>query len=144
MIFLTILLALAAYVTWPGGSSLDYSSCEPKGVLSQLSATIYGRFFWEQQLSHVRHLATDIKSLDASWAKMSDAGQKPNQDLEDLYAKYPNMAPSASERAAERLRRSADRIEAQAALDQIFSFDKQALADARRCEQAIIEKLRTM
>jgi hypothetical protein len=34
-----------------GFDTLDYSSCEPKGGLSQLSAQIYGRFFWEQALT---------------------------------------------------------------------------------------------
>jgi hypothetical protein len=37
-----ILAAVAAYATWPGADSLDYSSCEPKSGLSQLSADIYG------------------------------------------------------------------------------------------------------
>jgi hypothetical protein len=70
-ITIAILLFLAAFVwaTWPGSWALN-SSCEPRTALSQLSATLYGRFFWEQQLQRAREQATVADKLTNDVANM--------------------------------------------------------------------------
>lgn len=148
MTFVAILLALASYATWPGDDSLDYRSCEPKSSLSQLSAAIYGRFFWEQALAGTRYLAADTEKLDQTWINMSDTAksqkEKNDREIEEIYAKYPKMEPTAAERSAQRLRDQADQIEGQEGLNQFLSTDRKVIADARRCEQVIVAKLQTM
>ena len=146
-ILLAILVGLAVYATWPGQDTLDYLSCEPKSGLSQLSATLYGRFFWEQALTRARDLATGMESSDRDLAKMLDpAKAQRERDRRDreIYAIDPKMAPTDAERAAQRLRDQADQIEAQDVLNKILSRDRKIITDARRCQQVIADKLRTM
>ena len=84
----------------PGRAQIlvDYRSCAPKSGLSQLSATLYGRSFWEQALTHARDLVTETEKLDEGWKKMFDPSitQSNRRDLENT--------PTASEREAKRLR----------------------------------------
>jgi hypothetical protein len=145
---MAIAAAVAAYATWPGEDRLDYRSCEPKSGLSQLSATLYGRFFWEQALTRARDLAANTEKLDRDWAKMFEDRQRAREgdrrNQEDLYTKFPDIAPTGSQRSAQSLRDQADRIEEQETLNHLRSNDQKVITDARRCERAIIEKLRMM
>jgi hypothetical protein len=128
MLFLAVLVALAAYATWPGKDTLDYSTCEPKSGLATLSAKLYDRFFWEQALTRARDLATGTEQLDANLVRMFEIAKM----------------RKAGESIPERLREQADQIEARETLNQLSSRNRRVVADARHCEQAIIEKLRTM
>lgn len=134
---------MAVYATWPGADTLDYSSCEPKGGLSQLSANIYGRFFWEQALTRARELAGS-KTLETFLTDAERQTRQNDQRLEELYAKYPQMAPSANERTAQRLREQADRIETQDALNRMISIEREITGKALNCVQIITQKLRVM
>jgi hypothetical protein len=134
---------VALYATWPGADTLDYSTCEPKSGLSQLSANIYGRFFWEQALTRARDLA-NMKTTEAFLADAEQQTRRNNQQLEELYAKNPSIAPTAAERSAQRLREQADRIEAQDGLNRIFAMERGIKAKALACVQAITDKLRYM
>lgn len=138
-----LLAAVAIYVTWPGADSLDYTSCEPKGGLSQLSAKIYGRFFWEQALARAKDLA-DMKTTETYLADAEQRVRQNRQQLDELYAKNPSIAPTASERTAQRLREQADRIEAQDGLNRIFNMEREIKAAGRNCAQVITQKLRAM
>ncbi|RTE93069.1 hypothetical protein D6B98_10575 [Bradyrhizobium sp. LVM 105] len=140
---LGFLAAVAVYATWPGTDTLDYRSCEPKSGLSQLSAQIYGRFFWEQALTRARELA-NMKTTETFLAEAEQKARTNNQRLEGFYAKNPSIAPSNAERTAQRLREQADQIEAQDGLNRIFSMERQIKARALDCVQAITEKLRVM
>jgi hypothetical protein len=149
MILLAIVLVLAVYATWPGDNSLDYSSCEPKSELSKLSATIiYGRFFWERQLTLAHDLAVSLEDLNESRKKMlADARahkEQTRQIIEDIYAKQPDMAPTAGARAAQALRERADQIEEQELLDHFSHIEGPMIIEVRHCEQVIREKLRHM
>jgi hypothetical protein len=143
IIGLGALAAVAVYVTWPGADTLDYSSCEAKAGLSQLSAKIYGRFFWEQALTRATELA-DMKTTEARLADAERVVSQQNQRLEDLYAKNPSIAPSAAERTAKHLRERADRIEAQDGLNRIFAIEREIRAKALNCVQVITQQLRAM
>jgi hypothetical protein len=138
-----LLAAVAVYATWPGSDTLDYSTCEPKGGLSQLSAQIYGRFFWEQALTRARDLA-NMKTTETFLADAERLAKQNDQRLEEFYAKNPSIAPTSAERTAQRLRGQADRIEAQDGLNRIFSMEREIKAKALDCVQAITQKLRAM
>lgn len=140
---LGLLAAVAVYTTWPGADTLDYSSCEPKGGLSQLSANIYGRFFWEQALSRAQELA-NMKTTETFLADAERQARRSDQQLEEFYAKNPSIAPTSAERAAKRLREQADRIEAQDGLNRIFTMEREIKAKALDCVQAITQRLRAM
>jgi hypothetical protein len=133
----------AIYATWPGAHTLDYSSCEPKGGLSQLSAGIYGRFFWEQALTRARELA-DMKTTETYLADAEQRARQNRQQLEEFYAKNPSIAPTSAERTAQRLREQADRIEAQDGLNRIFNMEREIKAKARNCVEVITQNLRSM
>jgi hypothetical protein len=137
------LAAVAIYATWPGADTLDYSSCEPKGGLSQLSAKLYGRFFWEQALTRARELA-NMKTTETFLADSERLARQNDQRLEEFYAKNPSIAPTSAERAAQRLRERADRIEAQDGLNRIFTMEREMKAKALDCVQAITQQLRAM
>jgi hypothetical protein len=137
-----LLAAVAVYGTWPGADSLDYSSCEPK-VGSQLSAKIYGRFFWEQALTRASELA-DMKTTETILADAERQARQNDQRLEEFYAKNPSIAPTPAERTAQRLRERADRIEAQDGLNRIFTMEREMKTKALNCVQVITQKLRTM
>ena len=138
-----LLAAVAVYATWPGADALDYSSCEPKGGLSQLSAKIYGRFFWEQALNRARELA-DMKTTEAILADAERQEKQNDRRLEEFYAKHPSIAPTPAERTAQNLRERADRIEAQEGLNRIFTMEREIKARALNCVQVITQKLRAM
>jgi hypothetical protein len=147
VIFGVIAVALAAYATWPDDQSLDYKSCEPKGIFSELSATLYGKSFWEQARARAHSFAVGIEELDKDFAKMLDPTQAQRErDArdQDLYAKFPEMAPSPAERAAQRLRDQADRIESQEIINRQSAIHQKMISDARRCEAIISQKLRAM
>lgn len=138
-----VLAAGAMYATWPGTDTLDYSSCEPKGGLSQLSAKIYGRFFWEQALTRARVLA-NMKTTETFLADAERQARQNDQRLEEIYAKNPSIAPTPADRIAQRLREQAERIEAQDGLNRIFAMEREIKAKALDCVQAITQKLHTM
>jgi hypothetical protein len=127
-LFLAVLMAVAAYATWPGQDTLDYSSCEPKSGLATLSAKLYGRFFWEQALTRASDLATGTERLDANLARMLATAKTRKEGLS----------------TPERLREQADQIEAQETFDQLSSTNRRIVANARHCEQVIMGRLRTM
>lgn len=137
------LAAVAVYATWPGADTLDYSSCEPKGGVSRLSADLYGRFFWEQALTRARELA-NMKTTEMRLADAERLARQNDQRLEELYAKYPSIAPTSAERTAQRLRERADQIEAQDGLNRIFAIEREIKGKALDCVQAITHKLRAM
>jgi hypothetical protein len=137
------LAAVAIYATWPGADTLDYSSCEPKGGLSQLSAKIYGRFFWEQALTRAGELA-DMKTTETFLADAERLARQNDQRLEEFYAKNPSIAPTSGERTAQRLRERADQIEAQDGLNRIFTMEREVKAKALNCVQVITQKLLAM
>jgi hypothetical protein len=112
-------IALAVWATWPGSWVLN-SSCEPKTSFSKLSETIYGRFFWEKQLQNI---------------------EKYDTELENIYAKYPDLAPTPGERATQRYRDLADQIEAREAYNQGLSWVQKMATDIRRCERTIAQRL---
>ena len=99
-------------------------------------------------MAHAHNLAADSEKSSQEWIRMFDSGEaqrdRKRQTLEEMYSKYPTMAPTASQRTAERLRDQADEIEGRAGLDQLVSMHRKFAADARRCEQVIIGKLRPM
>jgi hypothetical protein len=138
-----LLAAVAAYVTWPGADTVDYSSCEPKSGLSQLSANIYGRFFWEQALTRAREQA-NMKTTETFLADAERQARRNDQQLEQFYAKNPSIAPTSAERTAQRLREQADRVEAQDGLNRIFAMEREIKTKALDCVQAITQKLRAM
>lgn len=140
---LGLLVVVAIYITWPGADTLDYSSCEPKSGLPQLSANIYGRFFWEQALTRARALA-NMKTTEAYLADAERQTRQNDQRLEEIYAKNPSIAPRASDRAAQRLRERADRIEAEEALNSIFAMERGIKVKALSCVEAITQRLRAM
>jgi hypothetical protein len=137
------LTAAAVYATWPGADTLDYSSCEPKGGLSQLSAEIYGRFFWERALTRAGGLA-DMKTTETFLADAERRAEQNDQHLEEFYAKNPSIAPTSAERTAKRLREQADRIEAQDGLNRIFTMEREMKAEALNCVRVITQRLRAM
>lgn len=137
------LAAVAAYATWPGADTMDYASCEPKAGLSQLSETIYRRFFWEQALTRARELARS-RPLETILSDAELQTRQNNQRLEEFYTKYPQMAPSAAERTAKRLRERADQIETQDALSRSLSMERAITEKALNCVQVITQKLRAM
>jgi hypothetical protein len=139
----SFLAAVAIYATWPGADTLDYSSCEPKAGLSQLSAEMYGRFFWEQALTRAKGLA-GMKTTETYLADAEERARQNRQQLEELYAKNPPIAPTPAERTAQRLREQADRIEAQDGLNRIFNIEREIKAEALNCVQVITQKLRVM
>jgi hypothetical protein len=100
------------------------------------------------KLRNTREVASGIENLDRDFGKMFDSArshkEKPDRDLEDMYTKYPSLAPTATERAAQSLRDRADEIEARAAEGHFSAINRGAIADARRCEQVITRKLQTM
>jgi hypothetical protein len=136
-----VLAAVAIYATWPGADTLDYSSCEPKGGLSELSSNLYGRFFWEQALTRARELA-NMKTTETFLADAERQVRQNDQRLEEFYAKNPSIAPTSADRTAQRLRERADRIEAQDGLNRIFTMEREMKAKALDCVQAITQKLR--
>jgi hypothetical protein len=143
VIGLGILAAVAFYATWPGTDTLDYSSCEPKSGLAQLSEKIYGRFFWEQALSRAGELA-NMKTTESYLADAERQVRLNDQRLEEIYAKNPSIAPTAAEQTAQRLREQADRIEAQDSLNRIFATEREVIAKALGCVQAIKQKMLVM
>lgn len=143
VIGLGFLAAVAVFATWPGADTLDYSSCEPKGGLSQISANIYGRFFWEQALTRARELA-GRKTFEAMLADAERQARQSDQRLEEIYAKHPQMTPSPAERTAQRLREQADRIETRDALNRMISMERETTGKALNCVQVITQKLRAM
>lgn len=138
-----LVAVVAVYATWPGEDSLNYSSCEPKGALSQLSANVYGRFFWEKALSRARELA-DMKTTKKFLAEADRQGRRADQQLEEFYAKHPGLAPTPAQRTAERLREQADRIEEQDNLKRLFSMERKMKTQARNCVRVITKKLDAM
>lgn len=137
------LAAVAVFATWPGADTLDYRSCEPKGGLSQLSAGIYGRFFWEQALTRARELA-NMKTFETFLADPERQARKNEQRLEEFYSKNPSIAPNSAERTAQRLREQADEIESQDGLNRLFTMERGIKEKALNCVQAITQKLRAM
>jgi hypothetical protein len=144
-------IALGVWATWPGSWALN-SSCEPRTTLSQLSATLYGRFFWEQQLQRAREQATAADKLTndiannfgsnrAEIEKLNRTLEEYNRTLEDIYAKYPNMAPSPGERAAQHYRDLADQIEANEFSAQQFALSQKMASDIHLCEKKIARML---
>jgi hypothetical protein len=121
---------------------MDYSTCEPKkSGLSQISESIYGRYFWEQALTRAKELARS--STFENFLQESDRRTQQNdQRMEELYRKHPQIAPSSAERTALRLRDQADRIEAQAGLDRVISMQRDIRAKASNCVQEITQRLR--
>jgi len=128
-ICLAIGAVLAIYLTWPGGATLNYSTCEPKSGLSQLSATLYGRYFWETALTHARELALGLEKQNNDWAKTFNSSK---------------LQPNAGVTEAERLRDRADQIEAQQAWNHLSSMYASSIANVRQCEQLIVARLRLM
>lgn len=139
----SLLAAVALYATWPGYNSLDYSSCEAKSSLSQLSANIYGRYFWEQALTSAHRLA-NMKTTQSRWADAERIERQGEQLLEEIYAKHPSLAPTSAERAAKRLRERADQIEAQDSLSQFSAMEREMKASVLNCVRIITQKLRDM
>ena len=140
---LAILAALAVYATWPGTDTMDYTTCEPKAGFSHLSASIYGRFFWEQALERARALA-GRKTMEDILRSAERQTKQRNQSLEEIYKKYPKMAPTPDERAAQRLREQADQIEQRESLNRLYSMEREITTNALHCEQVIVQKLRNM
>jgi hypothetical protein len=135
-------VALAVWATWPGSWALN-SSCEPRTVFSQLSETIYGRYFWEEQLQNARDEAVAAEKLADDVAKTFPRGpiEKYDTELENIYAKHPELAPTPGERAAQRYRDLADQIEAREAYNQELSSVQKMATDIRRCERTIAQTL---
>jgi hypothetical protein len=148
LVLLAGFAAVAVYATWPGADTLDYSTCEPRSWLSRMGASIYGRFFWEQELRNMRELAHGIQELNQDWAEITNSAtvrnEKTRRALEEMYAKHPNMAPSESEQLAQELRDHADQIEAQGFIDKFSNINRGIIAEANHCEQIIVEKLKQM
>ena len=143
VIFGGLVVALGAYLTWPGQGILDYRSCKPKPVFPIVSELLYRRYFWEEALRQTREATAYWEREGPEFTKMFDSS-KAIGEREEIYRKYPDMAPSASERAAQALRDQADQIEANEAANKLRAMFERNARETRQCEQLIEDKLRSM
>jgi hypothetical protein len=145
IIFAMIVVGLGAYLTWPSGKILDYSTCQPDAGLSWISEKIYGRYFWERALA-------DAKDSAAAWPRFAEEQREGDRKIQagveearqkerDIAAKYPGMGLSPAEQAASALRDRADAIEIQAGTDRLVALLNMNEQQALHCVDVITKKL---
>lgn len=94
------------YFSNPRGVVVN-DSLEIKGVVNSARCLLQGKKFWEEQLSAAEG---KLKAYAAWGESPEDAQKKINQVLEPLYAKYPEMRPSAAQEEAQALREEAQAL----------------------------------
>lgn len=115
LILAAIILAWGAWFTWPGGGQIEVEKCSPGGLLASLSERMHGARFWRAQLPSVDLQLQKAENWDEyeanAQAQAADGDRKAREFLDTFYLEHPQFAPTAAQRAAERLRDRADRIE---------------------------------
>jgi hypothetical protein len=137
-----IIVAIAFWATWPGANSVKLETCDPDSTFSHLSSIIYRANFWQTQLEHVRQDIVQNEKRKANYERIRAAPQIERQRLEEIYQKYPKMAPSLSEREPDKLRARADEIESAEGFRVILEVNQKVLSMLQHCEAEIRSKLR--
>ena len=128
---------VAVYATWPGRATLNYGTCEPMSGLSQFSAMLYGRFFWEKALARADELAASFQELDRDLRKTFDDAKASRERSREIIQ-------DPSEHTAQWHRDQADQIEEREAMNLLSSMHQEGIETALRCKRVIAEKLRGM
>lgn len=150
LLLLFVLLVTLAVGYWPSDELSITQSCEPKGALASFKALLQGDRFWNSQLRHLdKEVAWTRQRLERR-AKAQRYNERPerksNKAMEELYAKYPNLRPSAAETAAkeeaEALRERADAIEQTALAEKEKRVFMKWLAELEECRPVLVSRSR--
>jgi hypothetical protein len=113
---------------------------------------IYGDKFWSVQLAGIRDSRLDAENWDRKQAEIQrEADDIVRQYLPDLdaikaqqdeiYKKYPSLAPTSAQVAAENLRERADEIEDNEARRLASEAMRKQVPILRQCEDTIVARL---
>lgn len=114
LVVAAVALGVAVYATFPTGNFLNYDTCAAQSGLSELSEEIYGRFFWERAREQTREIARGMTDVHKS-----------------LYD-------------AARTSARTDSVETRMAVNKVLSGFQKMIAEERRCEQLINDRLNMM
>jgi hypothetical protein len=140
LILLAIFLPIVAWLTRPSGDGLKSSTCEPDGILSRVSLSIYQDKFWRAQLDNIEQKIRDAEETRSKFADIESATESERQRKLDLYKKYRKPTPAQME--AERLRARADQIEGTEGFEFISGFYRKYLTALKNCQSKINAMLR--
>lgn len=145
VILLSVALIPLAVGFWPHGHLAITQSCEPQGALASARAYLQGSQFWRQQLQYLDKQVAWILREPIRRAQAQEVGDRLEREadrtMEELYAKYPNLRPSAAEQSADELRHRADAIEqadSDAGMDQILA---QRLVELEKCRPVLLSRI---
>jgi hypothetical protein len=140
------LAGLLVWATWPAAGQLTIETCSPNGLFAKLSAAFHGNAFWRAQLADVarrRQRAENWEQNQADMqARVDDIVRQSNERLNAIREAHPNLTPSDTQLAAERLRTLADRIERDEADRTVSEFMRKQVPVLKRCEETIVARLR--
>ena len=132
---------LVVWATWPAEGQLDIATCLPNGVFAKLSAASRGDAFWRTQLAGLVRSRRAAENWDYAQAGIDAFVEKSEARLNSIYEAHPQLAPSAAQIAAKRLRDLANKIEAEEA-HRLIAEKMQVLANSiRKCQETIAARL---
>jgi hypothetical protein len=141
--FLVVLVF--AWITWPSIHEINIEDCHPNGIAAKLSAMIYGDQFWSVQLAGIRGDLFRAENWDRNLAetqgKIDDVVRQAQAKLDAMYEKYPSLAPTSAQVAADKLRESADEIEMNEARRLASEMMRKQVPILRQCEDTIVARL---
>lgn len=113
-----LLISLWALFSSPDSVVVN-SSGEIRGGINVLRDKVQGLGFWENQLDRLNYELAEAQAYPDLMDQMhrevdenfESVFQEIDQDMEELYSKYPEMRPTPEEKRAEALRERAAKIE---------------------------------
>ena len=155
LLFLLLFSGAAAVVvsTWPRGGQLSIQTCLPIGLFGEASEVIHGQRYWQTQLDDIRTRRIAAENWERDNAAMQERlasiltgidEQLVNRKLwmDDLYRRYPEMAPRVADARAAQLRTEADAVERADNLQKVNELMRRAAINLQRCEAAAKSKIR--
>jgi hypothetical protein len=140
--------SIAVWLTWPSTGQIKVDTCSPNSILAEISAMTHGKGFWRVQLDDIGRQRNAADNWDQNQTKIEaeidEAIAKGNAQVEELYQKYPTLAPSQpsqADRMTEQLRAQADAIEIANVKRMASEQMQKRLPLLRQCETKIREML---
>ena len=139
-------LTAVVFAYWPADGVVIGKDCKPDGYPAHIKALTQGDRFWANQVDNIdegeRLKARRLSAIASFNSKVEESVKRANKTVEDLYAKRPELRPTAAAQAAESLRERADAIEhaeLQVLMDRLSAERSTVLA---ACRQKIVEALK--
>lgn len=134
-------MALLTWSTWPAANQINVQSCFPQGLWANLSAKIYGNWFWRTQLADVSDRRHAAETWDQNQARIADIIRQSEAKINAMVEQFPSLATTNADIAAMQLRSLADKIESEEANRIVSEMMRKRVPALQRCEAAIIERV---